>query len=87
MSEEDRYKSAYAKILNERGYLVFGSSIKQKPGQLHSGGRWPASISQPFTVIAETNRADMLQQSPFLEAEGFSVGNGEFEYYYRVVTD
>ena len=87
MSTLTKYEEAYADILNERGYLVLGSSHKQSPGSLHDGGKYESSTGHPFYVICETDASDMAVQAFIMEKHGFVVDCYGFEHYYRVNTD
>lgn len=70
-----------------RGYLVIGSDSEEEVGSLmpafQHDGQW---ISNPFRIIAKTDRADFEEQARTAWPEDFSM-LGSWTHYYRCIND
>jgi hypothetical protein len=87
--ERERTIAAMQEAIQLRGYLVFGSSVPQKIGQVHHGGVFEATLAkgQKFYVLGPTNEEDMKPQAEIYARHGLGVNTSGFDYYSRVNTD
>lgn len=82
-----KWQEDATKIVQERGHLIFGSSVKLSRGATISsfcdenGTRY----KHPFRVVGETNRPDFVAQLAVLGIGSYS--EQRWPYYYIVETD
>jgi hypothetical protein len=91
-----RDEEILAKVMQERGYLVFRTNLSKQPGeripshQIKFGGR-AANVGQHFYVISETDVQDLREQCRMFrelgKPEPLKVQAVSSRYLYRISTD
>jgi hypothetical protein len=91
-----RDEEILAKVMQERGYLVFRTNLPKQPGeripphQVKFGGR-AANVGQHFYVVSETDVQDLREQCKMFRELGkpkpLKVQSVSSPYFYRISTD
>lgn len=74
-----------AKIVQERGYLVLGSHLRFRPGDITSYCA-DAESQYPMVILAETDRRDHEEQCNLVGDLPYDSEN-QWPLFYRVMTD
>jgi hypothetical protein len=74
-----------AKIVRERGYLVMGTFIRYRPGEItrFCADAWP---QRPYLILSETDQRDHEEQCMLVGDLPYGSDN-VWPLFYRVMTD